>query len=510
MAALRESKVLAPDGRPVLIAAEPAYRSAGAGRRFAGLTAPVDLGPNQALLPELPTLRARSRALYRSNPLIWGAIEKLVANLVGWGLTPKSQHASTAARERIDGLWVDWSRQIGFDALQKTIAREVMLAGECFVRLRPRLPSDRDRLGRRLLVPLELQILEAEHCPVWEDRVLESGGTVRAGIQFDAIGRRTGYWMYPRHPGDGESYRRSTDMELRFVPAEQVIHLYDPESPAHVRGTPRLARTVLKAHDLDAFHDATLQRQAIAALFAGFIRRPDAGAGFLGETPATPEPTLEPGTLSYLGEGEDITFPTTPDVGANYAAFVKAMHLCLASGLGLTYEHVSNDLSQVNYSSIRAGAVEFRRGCEVWQYTVFVPQFLEAVWVAFLRRAQLTGAINVPGLLRDEVRAGRVEWISQGWEWVDPLKEVQAAKLEVEAGFETRTGVNARRGNDQARIDQQRVAEIARARELGLTFASDPEPVTAPPPASGGPGDEEDDTDEDEDEPVAARRAARV
>lgn len=507
MPAFRDSTVLAPDGRPVLIAEGPAYRSAGAGRRFAGLMAPVDLGPNQALLPELPTLRARSRALYRSNPLIWGAIEKLVDNVVGWGLTPKSQHDREPVRRRIDTLWLDWSRQIGFDAIQKQVAREVMLAGECFVRIRPRLPSDRDRLGRRLLVPLEFQVLEAEHCPVWEDRVLESG-TVRAGIQFDGIGRRVGYWMYPRHPGDGESYRRSTDMELRFVSAEQVIHLYDPESPAHVRGTPRLARTVLKAHDLDAFHDATLQRQAIAALFAGFIRRPDGGSGFLGETTATPEPTLEPGTLSYLGEGEDITFPSTPDVGANYAAFVKAMHLCLASGMGLTYEHVSNDLSQVNYSSIRAGAVEFRRGCEVWQYTVFVPQFLEAVWVAFLRRAQLTGALNVPGLLRDEVRAGRVEWISQGWEWVDPLKEVQAAKLEVEAGFETRTGVNARRGNDQGRIELQRAAEIERARELGLTFASDPvpEPTATPMPAPAVDPEDEDETDP-EDEPLAARRA---
>jgi lambda family phage portal protein len=478
----RESPVLAADGRPILIAQEPPYRNAGGGRRFAGFTAPVGLGPNAALLPHLDTLRARSRALYRNSPTVWGAVEKLVGNLVGWGITPQSLHDDEDMREDIGELWADWSRQVKLDKLQKHAARETLLAGEVFLRFRPRLPQDRDALGRRLVVPLELQLIEAEHCPVTENRALPNGGYIRSGIEFDPIGRRVAYWMYPDHPGDGTMLATPRVQELRRVPASEVIHLYDPESPEMIRGVPRLSRLLLTVDKLDSFNDATLERQAIAALFAGFIKRPEGATdpGLLGETAARPEPTLEPGVLSYLAEGEDISFPSAPDVGNNYAPFIKSQLLQLSAGLGMTYESVSNDLSSVNYSSIRAGSLEFRRSCQVWQYTTFCTEFLEPIWVYFLRRAQLTGALDLPDLLTDELAAGRVEWVTQGWDWVDPLKEVQAAVTEVQAGFETREGVNMRRGNDPRRIETKRAAEMARAKQLGLQFSTDvPAPVAA-------------------------------
>src|SRR5262245_65121812 len=99
---LRPSSILAPDGRPVLIATEPPYRAAGGGRRFVGFTAPIGLGPNAALLPGLDTLRARARALYRNDPQVKGGIDKLVANLVGSGLYPRSLHPTASVREQIN------------------------------------------------------------------------------------------------------------------------------------------------------------------------------------------------------------------------------------------------------------------------------------------------------------------------------------------------------------------------------------------------------------------------
>lgn len=203
----RESTVLAPDGRPILVGWEPPFRNAGVGRRFAGLFAPSSLGPNAALLPHLDLLRSRSRSLARNDPLIWGAIQKLVANLVGWGLTPNSLHESPAVQKQINDVWADWAKQIKLDALQKKAAQECIIAGEVFLRIRPRRTTDADVLGRQLLVPLELQLIEAEHCPENYELNLQGGGYIRGGIQFDAIGRRTAYWMYRQHPGDGQLSR---------------------------------------------------------------------------------------------------------------------------------------------------------------------------------------------------------------------------------------------------------------------------------------------------------------
>lgn len=486
MARYRESPVLSADGRPILVF-EPPYRAAGTGRRFVGLPAPLLMGSNAALIPNLETLRARSRALYRNNALIWRSIETLVSNHIGWGATPNSGAEADATREAIEQAWADWNRQTGFDAIQTAMARESFLAGECFLRFRDRRKTDQDALGRRLVVPLECQLLEAEHCPVWYSEIRDNGNTIRAGIEFDQLGKRVAYWMYREHPGDYIPFTSALNLELVRVPATEVLHLYVPESPGQIRGTPRLARVFLRTNDLEAFDDAALQRQAIAALFAGFIRKPDGAGGVLGETEAAPEPTLEPGTLSYLGEGEDITFPSLPDVGATYAPFVRAVHMGIAAGMGITLEQLTGDLSQVNYSSIRAGSLEFRRFCQMWQHTSFVPIVLEPVWIRFLRRAVLAGALDLPEFVDNELTGSRVEWVFQGWGWIDPLKEVQAAKEEVLAGFATRRSINIRRGDDPERIIEERAAEVQQADQLGLLFSTDVVAAPAPAPAAAEP-----------------------
>lgn len=51
-------------------------------------------------------------------------------------------------------------------------------------------------------MPLQLQLVEPEFCPASTNQVLPSGRNIRAGIEFNAIGKRTAYWMYRSHPGE--------------------------------------------------------------------------------------------------------------------------------------------------------------------------------------------------------------------------------------------------------------------------------------------------------------------
>ena len=60
------------------------------------------------------------------------------------------------------------------------IAREVMEAGECFVRFRPRAPKE------GLAVPLQLQLIEAEQLPL----VAQSARAGRARCESRAVRRR--------------------------------------------------------------------------------------------------------------------------------------------------------------------------------------------------------------------------------------------------------------------------------------------------------------------------------
>ena len=74
---------------------------------------------------------------------------------------------------------------------------------------------------------------------------------------------------------------------------------------------------------------------------------------------------LEPGTLQILEPGEDIKFSDPADVGGSYSEFLRTQFRAVAAAIGITYEQLTGDLTGVNYSSIRAGLLEFRRRCEM-------------------------------------------------------------------------------------------------------------------------------------------------
>jgi len=484
----RTAAIVGPRGEPVLIAnTEPAYRNAGTGRRFVNFPG-SNIGPNAALLSGLDMLRSRGRALLRNNPLVWNGMRRWVANVVGTGIQPQSDLPDSPRRDKIHDVWGDFVDQADADQLsdfygqQVCAIREVFVAGEALIRLRARMPGDTDSAGLPLRVPLQCQLISGDQLPVWKNELLPNGGRIRAGIEFDQIGRRVAYWMYPQHPGDLFYGSSPTDIELRRVPAEQVIHLFEREEPGQIRGIPRLSRILLRAHDLDAYDDATVLRMNLAAMFALFVTSPDESAGPLSGMDGQPDDLVfEPGTIATLRPGEQITAAQPPDIGAHYADFVRAGHLMLAAGTGTTYEQLTGDLSRVNYSSIRAGLIEFRREIRSLIHTTIVPAFCRRVWVAFLRTAALAGAIELPEFATDPLGAVSACWIPQGFDWVDPQKETAAARDSVRAGFRTRRSVILEQGDVPADVEAEFAEEQKAARALNLVFDTD---VTAVPAAN--------------------------
>ena len=84
------------------------------------------------------------------------ACEAFASNLVGDGIKPSSLIEDPALRDRVQRLWLAWTDEADADGLtdfyglQAMVAREMFVAGECFVRLRPRRAEDeRQRRHRR-------------------------------------------------------------------------------------------------------------------------------------------------------------------------------------------------------------------------------------------------------------------------------------------------------------------------------------------------------------------------
>jgi lambda family phage portal protein len=149
--------------------------------------------------------------------------------------------------------------------------------------------------------------------------------------------------------------------------------------------------------------------------------------------------------------------------------FLKSQLRAVGAGLGLTYELLTGDLSGVNYSSIRAGMVDFRRRLEMLQHQVIAFQLCRPVWQRFITIEILTGRLQ--GSVEDYLP---VEWIAPGFEWVDPSKDVEAETAAIDAGLMSRRQAVAARGYDVEALDAEIAADKQRADKLGLTFTTKP------------------------------------
>ncbi|SNR45295.1 phage portal protein [Puniceibacterium sediminis] len=459
-------------------------------RRLRGWQPPLE-NINSLIASGGPRLLARSRELVVTNGYAANACEAFAANLVGDGIKPSSLIEESTLRDSVQQLWLAWTDEADADGLtdfyglQAMVAREMFVAGECFVRMRPRRTED------GLLVPMQLQLLQSEMLPFEKTETAANGNRIRCGIEFDGIGRRLAYHFRRRHPGDSTDQGAVIPETVR-VPAEDVLHIYRPIDAGQIRGLPHVAPAMVRLFLLDQYDDAELDRKKTAAMFAGFITKTAPEDPMMGESEADLDgaamASLEPGTMQVLLPGEDVKFSSPADVGGGYEAFQYRTLLSVSASLGLPYHLVTGDVRQANYSSLRAELVEFRRRIGQLQHGVMAHQLCRPIWRRWLETAVLSGALDIgnPAVARP------VQWIPPRWDWVDPLKDIQAQVLAMEAGITSRRKVVEATGYDVEEVDRENAADVKRVADLGLSYRASPgetQGARATPAARPDPGD---------------------
>lgn len=413
-----QAKISRMQARRVLsIMQKRGYDAAKLGRRNQGWVTP-STSANAEIAPNISVLRNRSRDLVRNNPYANKAIRVMVSNIVGTGIMPSFNN------KKVSNLWAQWIKECDADnhfdfyGLQRLVARSERESGECLIRLRYRRPDD------GLSVPLQLQVLEADYIDNSKNESLKNGGFILYGIEYDAIGKRVAYWLYPEHPGEINS-AKFVGLQSRRIPAEDIIHLFEKQRPGQSRGVPVFAPVMITANDLDEYEEATLVRKAAEACITAIVESDEEGAALGDQVTDSDGRMLEelaPGQVEYLKPGEKITF-NNPPASTGYGEYINARLRAIAAGCGITYEQMTGDLSQVNYSSIRAGTLDFRREVEQYQWLTFIPRFCNVVINAWLKAAALTNA----GIKQDI----NVEWTTPKWDWVDPLKDIKGEEMEL-------------------------------------------------------------------------------
>ena len=477
-------RILDSKGRKIDMRSSPPFEGAGNGRRLSNWGTST-AGPNATIYSSLSLLRSRSRELSRNDPQICGAIDCLVSNIVGTGISPRWQLSDSKLKKRIQQLWSDWTQEadagglLDFYGLQSLISRSIIESGEVLIRFCPK------RSGG-LLVPLQLQILEADHLDETYNTISPNGNEIRMGIEFDRSGKRVAYWIFKEHPGEVFMTLKDQFDRVR-IPASEILHAYQPLRPGQQRGRPWLSSLILTMHEINQFNDAELVRKKTAAMFGGFITQPAEdlnAAPFFGNESGTDDTgaiqvQMEPGTFPSLPPGYNVTFSQPADVGGNYGSFIKHQEQRAARGIGgLTYEKFTGDLSGVTYSSIRAGNLEFQRQCKQFIFNIMAYQICRPVAKYWLSQVELSNAMRLPGYTKDPRSYMKIKWTIDGWPWVDPLKDLKASSGLVRSGFSSRTQEVAERGMDVEALEEEIQADNDRADACGFVFDSDSRPLT--------------------------------
>lgn len=442
------------------------YDGAKTGRRTGGWIAGAASADSE-ISAGIVKLRDRSRDVIRNNPYGQRALNIFSTNVIGTGIVAKAAGAQTE--------WDIWCRQCDADGLldfygiQGLVARTLFESGEVIVRFRARREED------GLIVPLALQVLEPDYFDTTRMGSTTGGGWIKDGIEYGALGQRVAYWLYNQHPGDAG--RLGKTLESRRVPAEDVLHIFERNRPGQNRGVPRLASALLKMRDLDDYEEAELVRKGIEACFAAFVTSEDEGQT-LGAAEARSDgariESLAAGMIQYLKPGQDIKFGS-PESNGGYADYTRTQLRAIAAGIGLTYEQLTGDLSGVNYSSIRAGLVEFQRTVEALQWLVIVPMLLDPVWKRWSALAYATRAVKTK--LPETIR-----WTPPKRQWVDPLKDVNAARNEIGASITSISETIRARGEDPEKVFAEIAEERAKMKTLGIVSDAIAEPAAAPVP----------------------------
>ncbi len=397
-------------------------------------------------------LKRRARDAYRNNSWARRAVDILTAYCISTGVVPQVDLSDPTLRRRVPEMWRAWTDQSDFDGradlygLQAAAFKSALIDGESLALIHPG-------------APLQLQVLPSEFLDFSRDNAKNVAG----GIQFAADGKREGYFLYQKNPA-APLIPVST-----FVPEDRVIHLYSPLQPGHIRGVSWLAPALLPLFELQEYTETSLVRAKTGALFAGYIRSAD-GTPILQNDQG--DTTFEPGSMTRLRPGDEISFSTPPDPTAGYDPFVKSQLRSIASALGLSYELLSGDYSAVTFASGRLGQLAFQRTCDSVVHNIFVHQWCRPTWNWWTRIMVATGE------LPKEILTAPVRWIPQPVPALDRRTEIESLKNMIRCGLISRSEAVSQTGLDPTALDEEIQRDNARADQLGLIFDSDARKTT--------------------------------
>lgn len=491
------------------------FQAAQVDRLLAGWKSDVGFTPSE-IAAHLENLRSRSREMAKDAPHFKRWLSLCAINIVGEGFALKSTphdgfpgspqyRLDEAAARFIEWHWwrfcnyrdpetgLTWCDAGGrktdaeIDRLNvKTWRRD----GEYFLRV---IRTAANPYG------IAWRVLRPDYCDHTYNAKLDNGNIVHCGVEMDPYTRRIIAYYFNAPPENAYVYSARGTPLVR-IPASEIIHGYTQEDEDQPRGIPYAHAGLVKLKMLEELDRAelTAAREDACVTRSYEADKEVSMDGFKDLTTAENSDVAqaliaekEPGQQMILPPGwtEKINAPEHPN--GNHGVFKSGMLKDVASAFGVEYSNFANDWAGVSFSSVRVGTISERDAWIVDQNDMIsqckTPQFL--MWLKSFLSLAVSGGFPVekfPKFAEHGFRGRR-------WMWVDPMKDMNAAKMARDHGWKTDTQITEDLGGDYDENQEQ----IKRDREA-RTKSGNPEPQIGngnmPQPKA------KDDNDEDESE----------
>jgi lambda family phage portal protein len=436
---------------------------------------------NEEIKAALNVLRSRCRELARNNDYARKFLSMVKSNVVGrdgfklqaCAINAADGKPDDLANQMIEASWREWGKKGNctvdgklswIDACRlwiECIARD----GEVIVKKYHNWQGNKWGFAIGFLEP---SMLQTDY-----EQEVRGGGKIRMSVELDKFGRPVAYHLLTYDPDDNLLSGPVVSTRER-IPAEYIMHDFVSEFAGQVRGVPWMHTAGKRLHMLDGYEEAELVASRTAAAKMGIFTS-TSGDKYVGEDDDTAEgrdsaPIMDasPGTFEQAPDGLEFNMfdPTHPTTA--FEACVMTLLRGAASGLGVSYVGLANNLRGVNLSSIRQGSLDEQ---EFWRelQTFTEGRLITPVFEAWLLRSIASGALKLPLAKIDKFK--RVKWHPRRWKRVDPVKEITANETAVRMGVKSIQDVAGEQGRDIETVFEEMAKAKALAEKHGLTLS---------------------------------------
>lgn len=470
---------------------------AGEVNRFNDGWLPVNTDTENTDKSQRDLIKARARYLEDNSDIAGAAIGGIVRNVVGTGIKPQARTGDDELNKQIEALWEEWTRaencdvtgQQTFEELQALLLRRKIVDGEILIK------KTVDKKGK---FPLKLQVIKPDMLSQYLLRAPKTNHVIRSGIELDDHLKPLAFWIDKKTPDGFVQY------DPDRIPAKEIIHLWTRKHPDQIRGISDLAPIIKRLKDTQDYLDAETVAARIAACFSVFITTSTGTPGAAGRFVKTKDAegkklqSIRPGMIKYLAPGEEVQTANPSRGMANARDYISIQERLAGAGLGLSYELMSRDFNKASFSSARQGMLEDRKTFEPMQ-NFMASHLCGPVYREWLDLCVLAGVINIPDYAQNREKYQQCDWVTPGWAWIDPSKEVQADINALQNAGKTLSQWCAERGYDWREQLEQMALEKETAEALGLKLAIHT-PITVQAAQSNHVNDDDEGGENDDDE----------